>query len=184
MKLIVGLGNPGNEYSMTRHNVGFLVIDNFASYCGVSIDKNKFNGLYTELFINSEKVILVKPLSYMNLSGEVVRKYADYFKIDVSDILVISDDLALDLVRFRLRLFGSSGGHNVLKNIESMLGSNMFKRFRIGISSSNGVDTKNYVLGKFTSDEYKVISDILPKSVSVLKDFCELDFERVMNKYN
>lgn len=184
MKLIVGLGNPGNEYSLTRHNVGFLVIDNFADMYGVSIDKKKFNGLYNEIFINGEKVILLKPLSYMNLSGEVVKKYIDYFNIDISEILVISDDLSLDLGKFRLRLFGSSGGHNGLKNIEHMLGSNLFKRFRIGISDSGNVDTKNYVLGKFSNEEYKKILEILPKSSSVLKDFCELDFERVMNKYN
>lgn len=184
MKMIVGLGNPGKEYENTRHNVGFLFIDNFAKSHGVLIDKKKFNGLYAEIFINNEKVILLKPLSYMNLSGNVVKKFVDYFDISVSDILVISDDLALDFGKFRLRLFGSSGGHNGLKNIEQMLGSNKFKRFRVGISSDKNMDTKDYVLGRFNFNEHNKLMEVMPCSIDVLNDYCILDFERVMSKYN
>ncbi len=184
MKLIVGLGNPGADYVNTRHNVGFIVIDNFAKSYGISINKKKFNGQYAELFIDGEKVLLLKPLSYMNLSGEVVKKYLDYFDIMPEDVLVISDDLYLPFACYRLRLFGSSGGHNGLKNIENMIGTNRFKRFRIGISNDKSVDTKDYVLGKFNSSEMKQISDILPITVDILNDFCSMSFEKVMSKYN
>lgn len=184
MKLIVGLGNPGADYVNTRHNVGFIVIDNFAKSYGISINKKKFNGQYAELFIDGEKVLLLKPLSYMNLSGEVVKKYLDYFDIMPEDVLVISDDLYLPFASYRLRLFGSSGGHNGLKNIANMIGTNRFKRFRIGISNDKSVDTKDYVLGKFNSSEMKQISDILPITVDILNDFCSMSFEKVMSKYN
>lgn len=184
MKMIVGLGNPGREYENTRHNMGFIVIDNFAKSLDVSIDKKKFNAFYTDLFIDGEKVLLVKPLSYMNLSGEVVQSFANYYDVDYSDILVISDDLDLDFLSYRLRLFGSSGGHNGLKDIERCLGSNKFRRFRIGISNNKSIDTKDYVLGKFSKDETKLIDEFLPKTVNILNDFIKIDFERLMSKYN
>lgn len=184
MKLIVGLGNPGDCYKNTRHNIGFIVLDNFANLKGVKIDKKKFNGLYGELFINNEKVILLKPLSYMNLSGEVVSKFVNYFGIDINDILIISDDLDLPFLKYRLRLFGSSGGHNGLKNIEIMLNSNKFKRLKIGIGNNKMIDTKDYVLGKFSSDDMKKLNDILPVIDLILEDFCKISFENVMNKYN
>lgn len=186
MKLIVGLGNPGSNYARTRHNVGFMVLDYFADMCGVNISKEKFNGKYGELFVDGEKIILLKPLSYMNLSGEVVSLFASYFNVDVGDILVISDDLDLNMFKMRLRPSGSSGGHNGLKNIESCLGSNQFKRFRIGIGNNKNVDTKDYVLGKFSDDDYNMFLEILPTASSILKDFCSsnCDFANLMNKYN
>lgn len=183
MKLIVGLGNPGLEYGYTRHNIGFLVIDAFAKKYGLSF-KQKFNGLYSELFIANQKVLLLKPLSYMNLSGEVVSKFADYFNVDVSDILVISDDLDLPFGKIRLRLFGSCGGHNGLRNIEKMLNSNKFKRFRIGISRNRGFDSKDYVLSNFSKEELNLFNEKLPIFVTVLEDFCTEKFDIVMNKYN
>lgn len=184
MKMIVGLGNPGLEYENTRHNMGFMVVDSFAKSMGVSIDKSKFNGLYTEVFVSGSKVILLKPMSYMNLSGEVVSKFASYFKIDVSDILVISDDLDLPFLKYRLRLFGSSGGHNGLKNIEKCLSSNQFRRFRIGISSCDKSNTINYVLGKFSKSDMELISSFFDKSCAILSDFCIIDFDKLMSKYN
>lgn len=184
MKMIVGLGNPGNEYEKTRHNMGFIVLDNFAKSLNVLIDKNKFNALYCNVFIDGEKVLLVKPLSYMNLSGEVVQSFVNYYDIDYSDILVISDDLDLNFLDYRLRLFGSSGGHNGLKDIERCLGSNRFKRFRIGISNDRSIDTKDYVLGKFNKEEWDKIEKFLPKTVDILNDFISVDFEKVMSKYN
>lgn len=184
MKMIVGLGNPGKEYENTRHNLGFIVLDNFAKSYGVLDFKKKFNGLYAEIFVSGEKVILVKPLSFMNLSGEVVVEFANYFKIDISDILVISDDLDLPFLSYRLRLFGSCGGHNGLRNIEKCLGSNQFKRFRIGISLDKSVDTVSYVLERFSLSDKKLIDEFLPKSVDILNDFCSLDFEKVMSLYN
>ncbi len=184
MKMIVGLGNPGKEYENTRHNMGFIVLDNFVKSLNVSIDKKKFNALYSDLFISGEKVLLVKPQSYMNLSGEVVQSFANYYNIDYSDILVISDDLDLGFLDYRLRLFGSSGGHNGLKDIEECLGSNRFRRFRIGISNNHDIDTKDYVLGKFSKEDIKSIEEFLPKTVDILNDFIDLDFERLMSKYN
>lgn len=184
MKMIVGLGNPGLKYENTRHNMGFMVVDSFAKSMGVSIDKSKFNGLYTEIFVSDSKVILLKPMSYMNLSGEVVSKFASYFKIDVSDILVISDDLDLPFLKFRLRFFGSSGGHNGLKNIEKCLGTNQFRRFRVGISSCDKGDTIDYVLGKFSRSDMELISSFFDRSCDILADFCVMDFDKLMSKYN
>ena len=131
MKLIVGLGNPGHEYENTRHNVGFKTIDKYASILGVSITKSKFNGLYVETMTQNEKIILLKPQSYINLSGEVIRKFVDFYKISVDDILIIHDDLDLAIGTFKLKKKGSSGGHNGLKNIELHLGTQMYKRIKI-----------------------------------------------------
>ncbi len=184
MKMIVGLGNPGKEYENTRHNMGFIVLDNYAKNLNTVIEKKKFNGLYSVCNIGGEKVLLLKPLSYMNLSGEVVQSFVNYYDIDYSDVLVISDDLDLDFLDYRLRLFGSSGGHNGLKSIENSLGSNMFRRFRIGISNNKDIDTKDYVLSKFKKDDLNRINDFLPLSVDILNDFVSISFEKLMSKYN
>ncbi len=184
MKLIVGLGNPGDKYDNTRHNLGFIILDNFAKSLNLMINNKKFNGLYCEFFNNSEKVILLKPMSFMNLSGTVVKKYVDYFKIDLSYVLVIFDDLFLNFLDYRLRLFGSSGGHNGLKNIEFCLGTNKFKRFRIGISNNKAIDTVDYVLGKFSKNDIEKVKKFLPISENLLNDCLNLEFENVMNKYN
>lgn len=184
MKLIVGLGNPGANYSTTRHNLGFMIIDNFAKFLNVKIEKEKFNGNYADVIINGEKVILLKPLSYMNLSGTVVKKYVDYFNFNIEDILVICDDINLDFLKCRLRSFGSSGGHNGLKNIELCLGTDKFKRMRVGISRDNKVDIVNYVLGSFSKDNLDSISKFLPFTSQVLLDYVSFDFESLMNKYN
>ena len=179
MKLIIGLGNPGKEYINTRHNVGFMAIDRLCSSF-----KEKFNGLYGEVIINGEKVMLLKPLSYMNLSGEVVIKYIDYYNIDIDDILVICDDLDMDVGRIRLRSKGSSGGHNGLKNIILHLGTDNFKRLKIGISNKKDMDTKDYVLGKFSNNDKKLIDNSLDKINDIVVDFVNISFEQLMNKYN
>lgn len=184
MKLIVGLGNPGKEYENTRHNIGYIFIDSLADKLGVSINKKKFNGLYTEAVINNEKVLLVKPLSYMNLSGEVVEKFVNFYKIDINDILIINDDLDLDVGRVRLRLKGSSGGHNGLKNIALHLKTEDFKRLKIGISNNKLIDTKDYVLGKFTKEDKEIINNLKDKIVNLLMDFVNIDFDKLMAKYN
>ncbi len=184
MKLIVGLGNPGKEYENTRHNIGFIFIDYFAKKNKVNIDKEKFNGLYAQTTINNEKVILLKPLSFMNLSGEVVRKYVDYFKISIDDILIINDDLDMDFGKVRLRPDGSSGGHNGLKNISLNLNTEKFKRLKFGISNNKLIDTKDYVLGKFSKDEKEVINNAKEKISNLLSDYLILDFDKLMCKYN
>ena len=164
--------------------MGFIVIDNFAKELGLSIDKKKFNALYVDTLIDGEKVLLVKPQSYMNLSGEAVQSFANYFDIDYSDILVISDDLDLDFLDYRLRLFGSSGGHNGLKDIERCLGSNRFRRFRIGISNNKDMDTKDYVLGKFNKNESKILTSKFELYKEIINTFLDNDSQYLMNRYN
>lgn len=184
MKLIVGIGNPGKEYKNTRHNIGFNILDNYASFHSVEIVKEKFNGLYIDFVLNGEKIILLKPLSYVNLSGIVVKKYVDYFKISVDDILIISDDLDLDFGKIRLRLSGSSGGHNGLKSIETNLGTKNYKRMKFGISNNKNIDTKDYVLGSLSFEENKKFNEILPITINILDDFVVMPFVNLMNKYN
>lgn len=184
MKLIVGLGNPGKEYENTRHNIGFIFIDNFAKKNGITIDKEKFNGLYAQTTIKNEKIILLKPLSYMNLSGEVVRKFVDFFKINLEDILIINDDLDMNMGRIRLRPSGSSGGHNGLKNIAFHLNSENFKRLKIGISNDKTIDTKDYVLGKFSKEEKDIIENLKDTVNNLLYDYLTIDFDKLMCNYN
>ena len=184
MKLIVGLGNPGREYENTRHNIGFMTIDNYANKLGVSINKEKFNGLYADVNISGEKVILLKPQSYINLSGEVIRKYVDFFKIDIKDILIINDDLDLAVGVYKIKPKGSSGGHNGLKNIELHLGTQEYKRIKIGISNNKMMDTKDYVLGKLSKEENEILSNIIKEVSSILDDYFKMDFDCLMNKYN
>ncbi len=184
MKLVVGLGNPGKEYEKTRHNVGFDVIDAYLKEKNINIDKTKFNGMYTQMNINSEKVIFLKPQKYMNLSGEVVRKYVDFYKINVDDILIIQDDLDQQLGKIKLKQNSSSGGHNGIKNIELHLGTKNYKRLKIGISNNKNVDTKEYVLGKLNKEERKILDQSINKCINILDDYFEMDFDLLMNKYN
>lgn len=181
MKLIVGLGNPGKEYENTRHNIGFMVIDN---YLKNEKFKTKFNGMYLKKVINNEEVIFLKPLSYMNLSGEVVKKYVNYFKINSSDLLIISDDLDMPCFKIKLKYKGSSGGHNGLKNIIQNINTEEFKRLKIGISNNLNVDTKSYVLSKFNQEELEKLHKKFEITNNIINDFINLDFEKVMSKYN
>lgn len=184
MKLIVGLGNPGREYSKTRHNVGFMCMDELANYFNVKFDSTKFNGEYTQFMHKGEKIILLKPLKYMNLSGEVIRDFVKFFKIEINDILIICDDLDTKIGTYRLRYKGSSGGHNGLKNIELHLSTKDYKRIKIGISNDKTLDTKDYVLGKFNEEEFKLLHPIINKIPNIIEDFLTLPFDNVMNKYN
>ena len=184
MKLIVGLGNPGKNYENTRHNMGFRTIDKYALKNNVKIDKNKFGGLYTEFNRNSEKILLLKPQKYINLSGEVLKKYVDFYKIDVNDILIICDDLDLEIGKYKLKYKGSSGGHNGLKNIEQHLNTNEYKRIKIGISNNKDIDTKDYVLGKINKETEDIIGPIIDKIQLILDDYLEMSFDNLMNKYN
>lgn len=181
MKLIVGLGNPGKEYENTRHNIGFMVINN---YLKNEKFKTKFNGMYLKKVINNEEVIFLKPLSYMNLSGEVVKKYVDYFKINLNDLLIISDDLDMPCFKIKLKYKGSSGGHNGLKNIIQNINTEEFKRLKIGISNNLNIDTKSYVLSKFNQEELEKLHKKFEITNNIINDFINLDFEKVMSKYN
>lgn len=184
MYLIVGLGNPGKEYENTRHNIGFRFIDAFAKAQGNLAFHEKFQGSYAECFYQGEKIILLKPLSYMNLSGKVVRSFVDFYHIDLDHLLIISDDLDTAFGTYRLKKKGSSGGHNGLKDIEKYLGTQDYKRLKFGISHDRQFDTKDYVLGKFSQAEIKVLTEMESEIVSLLQDFCVLDFDTLMNRYN
>ena len=185
MKLIVGLGNPGKEYENTRHNIGFMVVDNYILKKGISDSwKNKFNGLYLEANIKGEKVIFLKPQSYMNLSGGVVSQFVNFYKINLDDIIVISDDLDLLTGNFKLKPNGSCGGHNGLRDIEKCLGTQEYKRLKVGISKNNDIDTKDYVLSKISKDDLKIYESLFDDFVFVIDDFFNISFKELMNKYN
>ncbi len=186
MKLIVGLGNPGKEYEKTRHNIGFMLLDYYV--CDKKLDtynwQNKFNALYMQADINGEKVIFLKPQTYMNLSGESVRACVNFFKIDIKDVLVISDDLDLLVGNFKLKSNGSSGGHNGLKNIAECLGTTEYKRLKVGIAKNNNIDIKDYVLGKISSSDMEVYNKLFNNLVLVIDEYFKLPFSDLMSKYN
>ena len=182
MKLIVGLGNPGKEYENTRHNVGFMTIDNYAQKHSMGF-KSKFNGLYSEIIISNEKTIFLKPQSFMNLSGQVVKEFINYFDIDIKDVFVIYDDASFEVGSFKIKKDGSSGGHNGIKNIIECLKTEEIKRLKIGISKKKG-ELKNYVLGRFGILEKSIINKVVNKTERIMEDFCILDFEKLMSKYN
>jgi PTH1 family peptidyl-tRNA hydrolase len=181
MKLIVGLGNPGKEYENTRHNVGFMVLDN---YLKTDDWKEKFKGLYHEDRINGEKVIFVKPLTYMNLSGDCVVQFVNYFDIDINDILVIQDDLDEEVGCFKLKKHSGSGGHNGIKSIISSLNSEDFLRLKIGISSSNDIPVIDYVLGKFSKEDLNKIVANMDTFNEIIDSFIINGADKTMNKYN
>lgn len=179
MKLIVGLGNPGKEYEYTRHNIGFMVVDSF-----VNNDdwKKKFDGEYQILTVKDEKVLFLKPLTYMNNSGISVRKIVDYYDIKIEDILVIQDDLDLEFGKCRLKKNSSSGGHNGIKSIISCLGTNTFCRLKLGISSKKNVDTIDYVLGKFSKSDMEFWSSHYSGIFKIMESFVINGIDKTMNQ--
>lgn len=182
MKLIVGLGNPGKEYENTRHNCGFKAIDYYTSKNNLKY-KNKFDSEYCEKLINSQKIILVKPNTYMNNSGDAVIKFCNYFNIKTSDILIIYDDVDFEIGTFKIKKTGSSGGHNGIKDIINKLKTEDIPRVRIGISKSN-YDMINYVLGKFSQEDTKKIDLVVERVANIIDDFANNDIEKLMEKYN
>lgn len=185
MKLFVGLGNPGKEYEKTRHNVGFAVIDQLSENLNIPLNQAKFKGLYGTGFVHGEKVFLLKPLTYMNLSGESVRAIMDYFQMDLEDVVIIYDDLDLPIGKMRLRQKGSAGGHNGVKSVISHLKSQEFKRIRIGINRpTNGQTVVDYVLTPFTKEEQEIIHEVVKKAAEACIDWLKKPFLQVMNDYN
>lgn len=184
MKLIVGLGNPGREYENTRHNIGFMMIDSYVQKKELGCMRERDGGFFLKTKLWNEDVILLKPLSYMNLSGEIVKRYVQFYKIDIKDILVISDDLDLEIGNYKLKTSGSSGGHNGLKNIEQHLKTDQYKRLKIGISNRKDLDTKDYVLGTLSKEEKKIIEDLAVTIENIIDDYFQVDFSHLMNKYN
>jgi PTH1 family peptidyl-tRNA hydrolase len=185
VKVIVGLGNPGKKYEFTRHNIGFITLDYIADQLDISLDQSKFKGLYGEGRFKNEKVLLLKPMTYMNLSGEAIREITDFYKLTNEDILIIYDDLDLPSGKIKLRLKGGSGGHNGLKSIMAHLGTEEFKRVKMGIGRPTHGDVVSYVLGQFSKDEEQNLEDAVKKATESSLSFLEEeDFTKVMNIYN
>ncbi len=181
MKLIVGLGNPGKEYENTRHNVGFMVVD---SYLKDNDWKNKFDGLYQLVNIEGEKVLFLKPTTFMNASGNAVYKAMNFYNIDIKDILVIQDDMDMDLGKYKLKINSSSGGHNGIKSIISALNSEGFARLKIGISHDRKIDTVDYVLGCFSKAEKEILTNNLPVFGDIITSFIKNGLDDTMQKFN
>jgi len=184
MKLIVGLGNPGREYEKTRHNAGFLVVEEAAKKLSVSFDKKGFQGEYTVFFHKGEKVILLKPQTYMNNSGFCVGEIVNYYDIDHEDILIIHDDLDLPLGSLRLRTRGSSGGQKGMASILDALQDQKIKRIRVGISHDRKIDTKDYVLGGFHGEEEELFKEAVNEASDAVICWLDNDFDTVMNRFN
>ncbi|HCF52925.1 MAG TPA: aminoacyl-tRNA hydrolase [Bacillus sp. (in: Bacteria)] len=185
MKLIVGLGNPGREYELTRHNIGFMAIDELAKRWNISLNEQKFKGVFGAGFVNGEKVILLKPLTYMNLSGESIRPLMDYYKIDVEDFVVMYDDLDIPVGKLRLRMKGSAGGHNGVKSTILHLGTQEFQRIRMGIDRpKNGMKVVDYVLGRFTSEEIADVNHSIEKAADACEEWLNKPFLQIMNTFN
>lgn len=181
MKLIVGLGNPGKEYENTRHNVGFMVVDRYVD--SQSFQK-KFDGLVQMIMVGKEKVLVLKPLTFMNLSGNAVIKAAKYYDIKPEDVLVIQDDLDIDFGHFKLKKNSSSGGHNGIKSIISALGTDSFCRLKIGISHDKAKSTVDYVLGHFSKSELDFLEENADKYRDIINSFIENGADKTMNDYN
>lgn len=181
MKLVVGLGNPGKEYENTRHNVGFMIVDQYIK----SVDwKNKFDGLYHVETINGEKVIFLKPQTFMNLSGNSVRKVVDFYHIEPNDILVIHDDLDLPFEKLRLKRNSSSGGHNGIKSIISSLGTDSFCRLKIGIDNGKKENTIDFVLSKFSKEELNYLEKNAKLYSDIIDSFLTKGLEQTMRHFN
>ena len=183
MKLIVGLGNPGKKYEHTRHNMGFDTVDLFSEQAQIDIDKESFKGLVGRGKVFDEDIYILKPQTYMNLSGESVREIVNYFKIDIQDIIVVYDEMALPVGKIRLRPSGSSGGHKGMQNIIDNLGTQDIKRIRIGIGEPT-YDTIDYVLSKPTKEERVLFDQAIVDASNALKDILKSNFDLAMTKYN
>ncbi len=179
MKLIIGLGNPGKEYEHTRHNMGYDALDLLSEVLKIDINQKKFQGLYGK----EDDIILFKPETFMNLSGIAVRAIMAFFKINIEDILVISDDMAIPIGKIRLRAKGSSGKHKGLQNIIDNLGSENFKRIRIGIGKPT-YNTIDFVLSVPPKEEAPLIKNAQEKTVKAILEYLRNSFEQAMSKYN
>lgn len=186
VKMIVGLGNPGKEYHETKHNIGFMVLDEWAKREHLSFNKSKHEALFTELFVNGEKIILVKPQTFMNLSGRSVKPLMDYFKLSVEDLVVIYDDMDIPIGKVRLRQKGSAGGHNGIKSLIGALGTQTFNRVKVGIGRPLEFETViQHVLSKFLAVYQSEVDLSIDKTIDALIDFSiHGNFGKTMSQYN
>lgn len=185
MKLLAGLGNPGPQYRDTRHNVGFLVIDELARRWHVESWRETFTALAAKTMHDGEPVVLAKPLTFMNLSGQAVAGLAGFYKIDAADVLIVTDDVALPLGRLRARREGSAGGHNGLKSVSEQLGTQAYPRLRIGVGRGDDRrDLADHVLGRFQPDEREYVEAAVLRAADAVESFVVDGIERVMNAFN
>ena len=186
MYIIVGLGNPGKQYEKTRHNIGFDCIDALADKYNISVLEGKFKALIGKGVIEGQKVVLVKPLTYMNASGESIRQVIDYFKVDEeNELIVIYDDISLNPGGLRIRAKGSAGGHNGIKNIIQHLGHDKFMRIKVGVGEKpKGWDLIDHVLGRFTTDDRKLVDEAVGVAVEAAKIMITEGIDEAMNRCN
>ena len=184
MYLVVGLGNPGKEYEGTRHNIGFEAIDYLSDKYNIELNREKFKGVFGEGFIQGKKVILLKPTTYMNLSGEAVRAVMDYYKIAIEDILIVYDDLSLELGRIRFRANGSDGGHNGIKSVIQHLGTKDVARLKIGIGPQPNIPSEVFVLQNFSKEELDNLKGALTKAKEGIGYYFKEGMAAAQNKYN
>lgn len=185
MYIIAGLGNPESKYDKTRHNIGFRLIDELAARNGITFSDRKHNGLVGKGIISGEKVILLKPLTYMNLSGECVGPAADYYKAEPENVIILFDDISLDVGRIRIRKKGSAGGHNGIKSIIAHLGSENFLRLKFGVGDKpKEMDLADYVLGRFSSQDEAVVSEGIKRACEAVECMIGEGCDAAMNKYN
>lgn len=185
MYLIVGLGNPEPEYSNTRHNMGFDVINKIAEKCDIELSRNHFKAIYGSGIINGEKVVLIKPQTYMNLSGESVKKYVDFYKVPLENVIVVYDDMDTDIATIRIRAKGGAGSHNGMKSMIKELGSESFPRIRVGIGRpQNEFDRIDYVIGKIPDNEYVKLQEGQEKAVNAIMYYMKNGINNTMNQFN
>ena len=184
MYLIAGLGNPDKKYEETRHNAGFKAIEALAAKLGVSINDKRFKGLTGTVIYSGAKLLLLKPLTYMNLSGEAVAEAAGFYKIDPSHIIILFDDVNFACGRMRIRGSGSAGGHNGMKNIIQLLGTDAFPRVRIGVGDKGGHDMISHVLGRFDADDRSLMEEVYKTAAEAALDIIEKGVPDAMNRYN
>ena len=184
MYIFVGLGNPGQKYANTRHNLGFITIDQLAEKWNIPVNRSRFQALVGEGFYDGEKVVLVKPQTYMNLSGRSVRQVLDWYKPDLDHLVVIYDDLDLELGTLRIRPKGSPGSHNGMKSVTAAVGQQDFPRIRIGIGSNGERDIIHYVTGGFTKEEVGPLEEAVTRAVSACACIVSESIELAMTRYN
>jgi len=183
-KLVVGLGNPGSKYEGTRHNIGFEVIDRLAQGGSGTSFSRKFDGLIAETEIDFRRILLFKPETFMNLSGRAVRQAAQFYKLDLADVLAVCDDLSLPLGKLRIRAGGTDGGQKGLRDIAAQLGTDQFPRLRIGLGDKGPIDAADFVLGRFRPAERPVIEDALISATQAVAVWATKDLATAMNRFN
>lgn len=184
MYLIVGLGNPEPEYAKTRHNMGFDVINILAQKNNINIDKSKFDGLYGTGIIENQKVILLKPQTFMNLSGKSIIQFINFYKLDLNNVFIICDDLDTEIEKIRIRKKGGPGTHNGMKSIVQELGTTEFSRIRVGIGMPENKNLIDYVIGKINDNEYKKLQTGINKAADAVCDILKNNIDHAMNRYN